>query len=60
VVTVFNKINNVLEALNISLRPRAPVAYPPVPPAYIAVASAPLVFATLVVGFSEISRYFAV
>jgi hypothetical protein len=56
VVTVFNKINNVLDALNISLRPPAPVAYPPVSPAYILVASAPLVFATLVVGFSEVSK----
>ena len=60
VVAVFNKINNVLDALNISLRPRAPDAYPPVPPAYIAVASAPLVFTMTVLGFSEISRYFAV
>jgi len=56
VVTVFNKIGHVLDSLNVSLKPPSPVAYPPVSPAYIAVASAPLVFATLVVGFSEVSK----
>jgi hypothetical protein len=54
VVSVFNKIGNVLGSLNVSLRSQ--VAYPAISPIYLAVASAPLAFAMVVVGVSESSK----
>jgi hypothetical protein len=53
-VTVFNKINHVLNSLDVGLRPQ--VAYPATSPIYLAVASAPLAFAMVVVGVSESSK----